>query len=121
MIRAIIAAVLAAVMLTACQSTAVETARVVLDGRAIDRAVSRAEQINDGALARLEDAQALVDSGQVWLDERKARLRRTKCRFPFTALKRYAESSAARRQAVAEDCGLTINSEAVARPLEPPE
>lgn len=74
----------------------------IAGGDLTDRLVARLATFNDQILEDLVEAEAV-------LKEKAARLARAKCRFPFTALVRYARTSEAHRTAVEDDCGLVVN------------
>ena len=73
---------------------------------AVDRVVSKVEQVDDKVLTEIEAA-------ETFLAEEAKRLARAKCKMPFTALVRYALSSPERSTGVTRDCNLVVTGGAV--------
>ena len=73
---------------------------------AVDRVVSKGEQVDDNVLTEIEAA-------ETFLAEEVKRLARAKCKMPFTALVRYALSSPERSTGVTRDCNLVVTGGAV--------
>lgn len=67
-----------------------------------DRMIAKAESFNDKILDRLDAAEDL-------LKRKQDRLRLVKCKFPVSALLRYAHRSSEHAARVATDCGLFVN------------
>ncbi len=92
------------------------TLRAITGGDVTDAFIARAAQFNDSALDG-------IDAAEAFLEQKTARLRLAKCRFPYTALVRYGCSSEAHRAAVERDCGLVVRcgaGVALVPPVKPP-
>ena len=105
--RPIAALVFGAFLLSGCTSG-------LAGGDVTDAVISRAAQFSDRALDDLEAAED-------FLRQKTDRLARAKCRFPFTALVRYACKNEANRVAVEANCGLAVKCAVGAAAVTPGE
>ena len=73
---------------------------------AVDRVVSKVEQVDDKILADIEAAEGFLAAEQ-------KRIAGARCKMPFTALLRYALSTTERAARVKKDCNLVVTGGAV--------
>ncbi len=72
-----------------------------------------AETITDALIKKVEfandKAMTGLDKSLVLLERKKARLKKSRCKMPFTALRRYALRGEPESKTVEQDCKLVIN------------